>query len=1212
VPEDALDGQCPVCLERLVASADQPTRIGRYKILQEIGKGGCGVVYMAEQQEPVKRRVALKVIKPGMDTKEVLGRFEAERQALALMDHPNIAKVLDAGTTDTGRAFFVMELVRGIPITRYCDENKLNTEQRLELFIKVCQAIQHAHQKGIIHRDIKPSNILVADHDGMLVPMIIDFGLAKAAAGQTLTDKTVFTALEQFIGTPAYMSPEQANLSGLDIDTRSDIYSLGVLLYELLTGKTPFDAKRLFEAGLDEIRRIIREEEPQRPSQKFSTLVAEEQAAASKSRQTDSPRLIRLVRGDLDWIVMMCLEKQRNRRYETANGLAMDIRRHLNSEPVVARPPSQIYRFRKMVGRNKLAFAAASAVSLALLAGTVVSTWQATRAIRAEREQSRSRKEAEMERDQKKALLARNRIRTSEDYFADNPSIALAYLSRVLRDDPENRTAAQRLLSALSYRTYNLPQAEPLLHKAAVNSARFSPDGAWVVTASDDGTAQIWNARTGNPKGQPFRHGGAISWAEFSPDSQWLLTASSDHTAKVWDIQTGNSIATLLGHTKAVSSGHFSMNGQLVITASDDGSCRIWVANTGEPVGSPLQQRGRILSAQFSPDANLVVTSSHDDNTAQVWDAHTGARVGKPLQHDNLVCAAEFSPDGQWVVTGSWDRTARVWDSHTGEPAMGPLNHAAALRSVHFSPDGKWLLTGTMSGNVLVWNAATGSNEMTFFMNGRSPVNSAEFSPDGNWVVAAAVDGTIRVWNRLTGRPAGEPMRHLGSIHSVEFNRNGNEIISASEDRTAQIWRFSTNSVVIKTFSHNNLGEINPVTQAVFSHDGQRLLTSSSDHTARVWDVETLRVITTLPHDDLVNSARFSPDDKWVVTASFDETARVWDARTGIPVAGRLHPPYHIKNPILSAEFSPDGNRVATGSFSGGTDVWDAREGTHLIGPLFNRPSLGEIKSVKFSPDGHWLVSAADGGTAQVWDATTGNPVGEPLQHLEAVASASFSPDSRLVVTASWDGTARVWNSRTSSQVLNGLLRHQGIVVSAEFSHDGRKIATASLDGTARLWDTYSGQPLTEPLRHRGYVTSAEFSADDHLVVTASWDGTARVWDSSNGLPVSEPLQHHSRVNSAHFNTAGDMVLTASDDGNACVWPVMITTNTAPEWLSELAEALAGERLTETGQLELVGMDKVLEIREKLAQSKLPKDSFTRWLEWFMGDNKETVVEHRH
>ena len=418
--------------------AEKPgDKIGRYKLLQQIGEGGCGVVYMADQEEPVKRRVALKVIKPGMDTREVLGRFEAERQALALMDHANIAKVFDAGATETGRPFFVMELVRGISITRYCDENKLNTDQRLELFIQVCQAIQHAHQKGIIHRDIKPSNILVADHDGVPVPKIIDFGIAKATSGQTLTDKTVFTALEQFIGTPAYMSPEQAKLSGLDIDTRSDIYSLGVLLYELLTGKTPFDAKRLFEAGFDEIRRIIREEEPPRPSTKLSTLEAGEQTAVAKYRLSEPPKLLRIVRGDLDWIVMKCLEKDRNRRYETANGLAMELKRFLNNEPVIARPPSSLYRLQKLVRRNKLGVAAITGVALALLLGIVASTWQAVRAKRAEREQSRLRVEAETAeiKAQIEAAKSQQVARFLEDMLGSvGPSVALGRDTTLLRE----------------------------------------------------------------------------------------------------------------------------------------------------------------------------------------------------------------------------------------------------------------------------------------------------------------------------------------------------------------------------------------------------------------------------------------------------------------------------------------------------------------------------------------------------------------------------------------------------------------------------------------------------------------------------------------------------------------------------------------------------------------------------------------------------------
>jgi eukaryotic-like serine/threonine-protein kinase len=385
------------------------TVIGRYKLLQKIGEGGMGLVYMAEQREPVMRKVALKIIKLGMDTKQVVARFEAERQALALMDHPNIAKVLEAGATETGRPYFVMELVRGIKITDYCDENNLSTVARLELFIQVCQAIQHAHQKGIIHRDIKPSNILVADHDGVPVPKIIDFGIAKATTDQRLTDKTLFTAFEQFIGTPAYMSPEQAKLSGLDIDTRSDIYSLGVLLYELLTAKTPFEANRLHEIGLDEIRRIIREEEPVKPSTKLQTLEATEQTTVAKHRQSDPPKLAHLIRGDLDWIVMKALEKDRGRRYETANGLAMDIKRHMENEPVQARPPSAGYRLQKTWRRNKTAFAVATLIAAILMAATAISAWQAVRATQAMALAKKRLAESEAN-----ATLAQQRLADSE------------------------------------------------------------------------------------------------------------------------------------------------------------------------------------------------------------------------------------------------------------------------------------------------------------------------------------------------------------------------------------------------------------------------------------------------------------------------------------------------------------------------------------------------------------------------------------------------------------------------------------------------------------------------------------------------------------------------------------------------------------------------------------------------------------------------------
>jgi hypothetical protein len=437
---DADPAQVPLAAaSALEAEAQESGRIGPYKLLQKLGEGGCGVVYMAEQEQPIRRRVALKIIKLGMDTKSVIARFEAERQALALMDHPNIARVLDAGATETGRPYFVMELVYGVKITEYCDQNRVSMQERLELFIQVCNAVQHAHQKGIIHRDLKPSNIMVTMRDGVPIPKVIDFGIAKATE-QRLTDKTLFTSYAQLMGTPAYMSPEQMEMSELGLDTRSDIYSLGVLLYELLTGRTPFDTADLLKLGMEELIRTVCEREPLRPSAKLQTLNNKELTKTARMRRIEPPRLLSQIHGDLDWIVLKCLEKDRTRRYATANGLATDIQCYLHQEPILARPPSELYRMQKFVRRNRMVFLSGAAVAAALLLGTIISTMMFVKEREARSSEARLRTEAELrERASHVAsLVTQGRFDEADKLVAglplDKPSVEVSSELRALGD----------------------------------------------------------------------------------------------------------------------------------------------------------------------------------------------------------------------------------------------------------------------------------------------------------------------------------------------------------------------------------------------------------------------------------------------------------------------------------------------------------------------------------------------------------------------------------------------------------------------------------------------------------------------------------------------------------------------------------------------------------------------------------------------------------
>ena len=950
--------------------------LGRYKLLERVGEGGCGVVYVAEQTEPVRRRVALKVIKLGMDTKQVVARFEAERQALAMMDHPNIAKVLDAGATDAGRPYFVMELVRGIKITDYCDQASCTTKERLDLFIKVCQAIQHAHQKGIIHRDIKPSNILVTLHDGVPVPKVIDFGIAKATEGR-LTDNTVYTQLHQFIGTPAYMSPEQAEMSGLDIDTRSDIYSLGVLVYELLAGSTPFDAKELMSLGIDAMRKAIREKEPQRPSTRLATLGADQLTTTAKRRSADTSKLLYQLKGDLDWIVMKCLEKDRQRRYDTANGLAADLKRHLNNEPVVARPPSTAYRFQKAIRRNKLAFIAVTGVVAALALGLALAAWgwhqtsvERDKALQAKADALAAQRETE--KSQRSEQQQRQRAETGEA----KASRLLYVASMNLAQQAWERAAVGRVGELLEdykespLRGFEWYYWQRQIHQAlrtfrghlrGVSAVAFSPDGQKILTGSADNTAKVWNLATGKELFTLNSHSNAINSAAFSPDGLRIVTASADNTAKVWDAVNGKELLTLQGHTGPVNSSAFSPDGQRVVTGSTDKTAKVWESISGKELLTFPGHGGPVHSAVFSPDGSRIVSGS-SDKTAKVWDASTGTELLILSGHRDYVGPATFSPDGLRILTGSDDHTARVWNAVSGKELFTLKGHDGGVWSVAFSRDGQRILTGSVDNTAKMWEATSGKEILT-----------------------------------LKG--------HASIVQSVALSPDGLLILTGSADKTAKLWRAISANDPSALVGHEAM-----VNAAAFSPDGLRILTGSEDRTARVWDAVSGKELLKLKgHNDVVNSVAISPDGKSILTGSDDQTAKVWELSTGkelLTIMGQ-------GGAVWSVAFSPDGRRILTGNYDNTATVWEAATGHELLNLKGHGSPVG---SVAFSPDGLRIVTASSDRTAKLWESSTGKELLTLKGHSDSVGSVAFSPDGERIITGSQDQTAKVWEVATHSQ----------------------------------------------------------------------------------------------------------------------------------------------------------------------------------------------------
>jgi WD40 repeat protein/serine/threonine protein kinase/tetratricopeptide (TPR) repeat protein len=993
------------------------TVIGPYKLLQTIGEGGMGTVYMAEQIRPVRRLVALKVIKAGMDTRSVLARFGAERQALALMDHPNIAKVLDAGATETGRPYFVMELVKGVPITRYCDDRRLSLRERLELFVPVCQAVQHAHQKGIIHRDLKPSNILIAQYDGRPAPKVIDFGVAKAT-GQRLTEQTLYTEFGAVVGTLEYMSPEQAELNQLDIDTRSDVYSLGAILYELLTGSTPLGRERLKAAAFVEMLRIIREEDSPRPSERLST--TEELPSIAACRQVEPRRLSALLRGELDWIVMKALEKDRKRRYETANSLAADLLRYLDDEPVQACPPSTWYRFRKFARRNRAVLATASVVAAALVAVAVISVMYAAGQAQANLEISGLAGRLQTSLAGSNRLLAiRNFDRGQAAFEKEQIGPGLLWMieswrSAIAAGDPAWQHAAKANLSAWQLHHPRLKAV--LSHPSPVDSAAFSPDGKLVVTCSDDRTAQLWDAATARPFGQPLRHEREVMRVAFSPDGKTILTGSQDKTARLWE------------------------------TAS------------GRPIGPTLLHPDQVFAVAFSPDAKILLTGCND-GIIRLWDAATGRAIGSTLSNQDPVDTLAFGPDGKTVLSGVGDGGARLWDAATLRPIGPPLGRGLQLRSVALSPDGKTVLTGSQDSTVQLWDANSGQPIGGNEKQHSERVRAVAFSPDGKLFVTGSTDKTARLWDAATRQPIGPPLQHQGPVVAVAFSPDGKTFLTASSDCTVRLWDADPGQLVGLILGGESHGK------AAFTPDGKSFLNVSGDRLPRLRDAATGLPIGPPPRlPPFSRAVALSPDGKMLLTGSGRSDAHRWDAATGRPIGQPLPHP----GGAVSIAFSPDSKTIITGGGDHTARLWDATTGEPLAKPV---PQPGSVEAVAFSPDGKAFLTAYDIGSVQLWDLATVAPLGEPFPHPGCVSAAEFSPDGKILATGCEDSMARLWDVESRTLRVPPL-RHQGWVFDVAFSPDGKTLLTSSKDHAAQLWDVATGMSLGPQFRLASWTWS--------------------------------------------------------------------------------------------------------------------------------------------
>jgi WD40 repeat protein/serine/threonine protein kinase len=1144
---------------------DSPKQIGPFRILAKIAEGGMGIVYKAEQLKPVRRVVALKVIKLGMDSREVVARFEAERQALAMMDHPNIAKVFDGGLTPSGQPYFVMELIDGLPLLTFCDNATLTSEQRLELFIPICHALQHAHQKGIIHRDLKPSNILVTLIDGKPVPKVIDFGVAKATrADGKLTESTLATQLGFVVGTLEYMSPEQAGVRGAgDIDTRADIYSLGVILYELVTGLRPLDTRRFQSAALAEMIRIVQEEEPSKPSTRLISHASLPALAAL--RKTQPSKLMALLRGELDWIVMKCLEKDRERRYATANALGRDIQRYLANEPVEARPPTARYRLRKFVTRHKRPVLAATLVMLALIGGTVGTTMGMLRANKAKQgETLRAQGEQAAKQDAFNALRVSRTLsarlayeRAQQLCEQDQVDLGMLWFGRALELAPEDAAdldrAIRTAMAAWARGLYTIRMKLP--QSWTTEQVKLSPDGRIAWTRERDASASIDDATSGQRLVSNIRHrdaatkpattlpnGFGVANGYFNRDGTRLLSTGDDDTARVLDTATGR---TLLAPSDQIVGG-IGLGGVLggILATTNHGSLLLWDTSTGHQHGEPIRLPKPIRQVGFDPKDQLLFIPSA--GTIHFVDIASGQSVGPDIAQEGVV-AAHCTPDGRTLIGGNEaGDTLWLWDIATRKPIGEPLKHSARITSLSFDDDGKRLLTLDTGRQFYCWDVASGRT-----VRPPLPMPSVDFGdvklhPHGRVFLTANQGSHLRLWDANTGQALTSPCPLWTGTTTFAFDGDGRTLItgfagggqpvvwsvgpglranaSVTFDVRGQVWCLGSTANGTTVISGTARESPPPFRSAIRVYDaatgrprGQELVFPTPRRASNSAYVPP--------------TAALSRDGKLAACAFAEKDARLWSTDVG-PEGGRL---LEHGGLVCGLAFSPDGRRLATAGDDHTVRLWDTSTDQPIGAPMKHEYA---VEGVAFSPDGGKLLAwggrpGSIRGEARLWEVATCRPAGFALSDDQGeVHDAAFSPDGTLLAIG--DFRVRLWDARTGRELDRPFSATPGAVRRVAFSPSGGALLAVMYGRLARLFDVATGQPIGVPIMHDDELTDAAFGGSTGggglVVATASYDGTARFWDAATGLPIGPRLKHSKPVRRVCFVCNGSKLLTGSED----------------------------------------------------------------------------------